>query len=201
MSQIFEPLDAVTKFCNNDVDASQLHLALYDIQSGINSDTVLSSGLNPIKTKRIKLGQYIRTLYESQVCEDEETVQIEIERVLSRSRDMSEDAKKLFGFARRETRERHCDVVTDMIGSNNMIWTPMDTNEPAMDVLGSSIDMEQVFHRIQHAQDNTQVWIFVESPFMVSKPHAVGVAAMAQTKVRFHFVVFNEVVLGILRIA
>ena len=47
----------------------------------------------------------------------------------------------------------------------------------------STIDMEQIFNRVEHAKENSQIWIFVKSPFITNKPHAVGVAAMAQTKV------------------
>ena len=43
--------------------------------------------------------------------------------------------------------------------------------------------MEQIFNRVEHAKENSQIWIFVKSPFITNKPHAVGVAAMAQTKV------------------
>ena len=43
--------------------------------------------------------------------------------------------------------------------------------------------MEQIFNRVEHAKENSQIWIFVKSPFINNKPHAVGVAAMAQTKV------------------
>ena len=150
LSKIFEPLDAVSKFCDANLDPSQLHLALYDIQLGLTSENVKMSDFNPIKSKRFLIGQSIRRQYLSEICENSAKVQTEIEGILTRARDMSEDSRKLFGFARRVTHERHCEIVTEMIGANKIIWTPISANEPISDGLGqSTIDMEHIFHRVQ----------------------------------------------------
>ena len=106
----------------------------------------------------------------------------------------------LFGFQEKEDEATHCARVTKMIDSDRIIWTPKTQSQPEFDDLGfilakstifsitfssleSTIDMEQIFNRVEHAKENSQIWIFVKSPFITNKPHAVGVAAMAQTKV------------------
>ena len=173
---------------------SQLHIALWDIQNGINEGK-MEAGQNPTQTARFEIGHNIRQTFASAICDEPERVQAEIEKSLTRARDMSLDSRRLFGFAPAVAMDEHCSKVAQMMAPNNMIWTRAGENEPTAETLSSPINMEQVFHRIQQTAEKTQLWIFAESPFLASKPFAVGVAAMAQTKVRHSICNINKIYL------
>ena len=146
---LFEPLDAISSFCSDAVDASSAHSALYDIQKGLHrpshssSDLSLFDGSDEIKRERFQIGRKILDSFESTVCDDSEKVQNAVERIFTRARDGSEDAQRLFGFAKTESLEDHCDNVEKIMMSNSAIFTRKNENQPESAKL-PDLDMDKV---------------------------------------------------------
>jgi len=133
---LFEPLDAISTFCNDAVDASSAHSALYDIQKGLHrpshssTDLSLFDGSDEIKRERFAIGRKILDTFGETVCDDAQKVQTAVERIFTRARDGSDDAQRLFGFAKTPNLEDHCQNIEMMMASNSVIFTRKNENEP-----------------------------------------------------------------------
>lgn len=57
-------------------------------------------------------------------------MQTAVERIFTRARDGSDDAKRLFGFAKTANLEDHCQNIEMMMASNSVIFTRKNENEP-----------------------------------------------------------------------
>ena len=148
---LFEPLDAISAFCSDAVDASSAHSALYDIQKGLHRpshstmDLSLFDGSDEIKRERFAIGRKILETYGEVVCEDGQKVQTAVERIFTRARDGSEDAQRLFGFAKTPNLEEHCQNIEMMVSmaSNSVIFTRKNENKPESADL-PDVDMDVV---------------------------------------------------------
>jgi len=187
---LFEPLDAISTFCSDAVDAASAHSALYDIQKGLHrpshsstvTDLSLFDGSDEIKRERFAIGRKILETYGNSVCDDSQKVQTAVERIFTRARDGSDDAKRLFGFAKTANLEDHCQNIEMMMSSNSVIFTRKNENQPESADLPDA-DMDVLLEIIADSREKSEIFIFIDSPTLKDKSTAVGVASLAQTKV------------------
>ena len=179
----FNLVDANNIFCNGEMDVNQLHEALFAIQVGMDDGPTKVDYFDGARKMRSKIGNEIYASYKDTVCKAPDYVQAEIEKDLSRHRDLSGDYKKLFGI---QLKHQDCDHEIDvqkMVVPNRLIYSLYNTVETMSEAVNETVvDMKQVFDVVKSAREGTQLWMIFKSPKIYNKPLALAAAALAQTK-------------------
>jgi hypothetical protein len=168
---------------NGEMDVNQLHEALFAIQVGMDDGSTKVDYFDGARKMRSKIGNEIYESYKDTVCKAPDYVQAEIEKDLSRHRDLSADYKKLFGI---QFKHQDCDHEIDvqkMVVPNRLIYSLYNTVETMSEAVNETVvDMKQIFDVVKSAQEGTQLWMIFKSPKIYNKPLALAAAALAQTK-------------------